>query len=80
MSGDVRHWQTFLPRKKGIFDGFADGEFGPATVEGTRLWQKKGKKGSVRELVPIANKHGIYRGGHFKGRPDGMHFEVARVG
>lgn len=39
----------------------------------------KGKKGSVRELVSLANLHGFYWGGHFGGRPDGMHFEVARV-
>lgn len=38
-----------------------------------------GKKGSVRELVPIAHKHGFYWGGHFKKRPDGMHFEVAKI-
>jgi hypothetical protein len=36
-----------------------------------------GHKGSVRELVPIANRWGFYWGGHYKGRPDGMHFEVA---
>jgi hypothetical protein len=34
-----------------------------------------GQKGSVRELVQIANKHGFFWGGHFKNRPDGMHFE-----
>lgn len=39
----------------------------------------KGRKGSVRELVPIANEYGFYWGGHFRGRPDGMHFEVARL-
>jgi hypothetical protein len=33
---------------------------------------------SVRELVPLAHKHGFYWGGHFS-RGDGMHFEVARV-
>jgi hypothetical protein len=38
----------------------------------------KGKRGSVRELVPIANECGLYWGGHFS-RADGMHFEVARV-
>lgn len=37
-----------------------------------------GQKGSVRELVPIANKNGFYWGGHFS-RKDGMHFEVARI-
>jgi len=37
-----------------------------------------GKKGSVRELVPIANECGFYWGGHFS-RLDGMHFEVAKL-
>jgi hypothetical protein len=36
-----------------------------------------GKKGSVRELVPIANEHGFFWGGHYANRPDGMHFELA---
>lgn len=39
----------------------------------------RGRKGSVRELVPLANEYGFYWGGHFKGRADGMHFEAARV-
>lgn len=39
----------------------------------------RGRKGSVRELVPAANRLGFYWGGHFRSRPDGMHFEVARV-
>ena len=38
-----------------------------------------GKKGSVRELVTIANDHGFYWGGHFVAKPDGMHFEIAIV-
>lgn len=38
----------------------------------------KGKQGSVRELVPIANELGFYWGGHFE-RRDGMHFELALV-
>ncbi len=49
-------------------------------------WNKLGvlpalrsRKGSVRELVPLANEYGFYWGGHFLGRADGMHFEVARV-
>jgi hypothetical protein len=37
-----------------------------------------GQRGSVRELVPIANAFGFYWGGHFS-RLDGMHFEVAQV-
>jgi hypothetical protein len=37
-----------------------------------------GRKGSVRELVQLANSHGFYWGGHFN-RLDGMHFELAQV-
>ena len=36
-----------------------------------------GQRGSVRELVPLANEHGFYWGGHYGGRKDGMHFELA---
>ena len=38
-----------------------------------------GKTGSVRELVPYANKLGFYWGGHYNSRKDGMHFEIAKV-
>ncbi len=38
----------------------------------------KGQKGSTRELVGIANDNGFYWGGHFS-RPDGMHFEIAKI-
>ncbi len=38
-----------------------------------------GKHGCVRELVPLANAHGFYWGGHFRSRPDGMHFEIAEL-
>lgn len=40
----------------------------------------KGKRGSVRELVQIADQHGFYWGGWFKGRQDGMHFELFQAG
>jgi hypothetical protein len=39
----------------------------------------KGKKGCVRELVPLAHQHGFYWGGHFGNKLDGMHFEVAVI-
>jgi hypothetical protein len=39
---------------------------------------QRGERGSVRELVPIANELGFYWGGHFT-RKDGMHFEVAQL-
>jgi hypothetical protein len=38
-----------------------------------------GARGAVRELVGIANEIGFYWGGHFAGRPDGMHFELATL-
>ncbi|BAM87511.1 hypothetical protein S58_15030 [Bradyrhizobium oligotrophicum S58] len=36
-----------------------------------------GRRGSVRDLVPIANRNGFYWGGHYQSRKDGMHFEIA---
>jgi hypothetical protein len=36
-----------------------------------------GRKGCVRDLVPIANRHGFFWGGHYQSRTDGMHFEIA---
>ena len=39
----------------------------------------EGQEGSVRELADIANQYGFFWGGHFKTRPDGMHFEVAKL-
>ena len=37
----------------------------------------EGKLGCVYDIVPIANKHGFYWGGHYTKRPDGMHFEYS---
>lgn len=37
-----------------------------------------GKKGSIRELVPIGYEYGLYWGGKFR-RGDGMHFEAAVI-
>lgn len=37
-----------------------------------------GKRGCVRELVPIAHEHGFYWGGNFT-RLDGMHFEICKL-
>lgn len=38
----------------------------------------KGQHGSVREMVPLANKYGFFWGGHYDKRKDGMHFELAK--
>lgn len=38
----------------------------------------KGSKGSVIELVPLANECGLYWGGHYPNRKDGMHFEIGK--
>jgi len=38
-----------------------------------------GQKGETRDLVAIANENGFFWGGHFKGRKDGMHFEIAKL-
>lgn len=39
-----------------------------------------GRPGSVRELVPVFEKHGFAWGGHWReSRRDGMHFEIARI-
>ncbi len=35
-----------------------------------------GAAGSVRLLVPLANEHGFFWGGHYRGKKDGMHFEL----
>ena len=37
-------------------------------------WQAKG---TVMELVPIANRHKVFWGGHFDKPRDGMHFEIS---
>lgn len=38
-----------------------------------------GQHGSVRELVEIAYEYGMFWGGHYPTRPDGMHFECYKL-
>lgn len=38
-----------------------------------------GKAGSVRDLVPIFERHGFCWGGRWENRPDGMHFELSEM-
>ncbi len=86
----VEHIQTyegsFVPRYiRGSRTILSNHSFGSAfdiNMDWNRLGKipaQVGSEGSVRELVPIANDFGFYWGGHFKSRPDGMHFEVAKI-
>jgi hypothetical protein len=75
---------SFVPRfVRGSTQTLSNHAFGSAFDINYR-WNKLkkipaavGEVGSVRELVPLANEHGFYWGGHYRNRPDGMHFEVA---
>ncbi len=77
---------TFVPRfirgSKTVLSNHAFGSafdinasFNPLGAEPVRA----GNRGSVRELVTIANDHGFFWGGHFVKRGDGMHFEIAAI-
>jgi len=84
--GRILTWQgSFVPRfVRGSRTTLSNHSWGTA-FDMNYSWNRlgalpalRGEKGSVRELVPIAHRHGFYWGGHFS-RRDGMHFEVARV-
>jgi hypothetical protein len=77
---------SFVPRfQRGSRDVLSNHSFGTAfdiNAESNKMGIRPpivGKAGSIRELVPLANDHGFYWGGHFSKRPDGMHFEVAVI-
>ncbi|MCQ4160564.1 M15 family metallopeptidase [Roseomonas sp. GC11] len=68
--------------KEGILSSHAFATAFDINVEWNRLYDIPAllnHPGCVRELVESANAHGFYWGGHFKGRPDGMHFEIAKL-
>ena len=84
--GRLLTWNgAFVPRfQRGSTKSLSNHAFGSA-FDVNYNWNqlghvpaRMGQKGSVRELVQIANQHGFYWGGHFTKRPDGMHFEVVR--
>lgn len=84
--GRILTWEgSFVPRfVRGSTKSLSNHAFGTAFDINAR-WNAMGsqpaligKEGVTRELVPIANEHGFFWGGHFT-RPDGMHFEVAVV-
>jgi hypothetical protein len=88
----IRTWNgSFVPRfKRGraAFGGLADlsnHAWGMA-FDINAQWNRVGappaaigQTGSVAELVPIAHRHGFVWGGSFVGRPEGAHFELAKV-
>jgi hypothetical protein len=85
--GDILAWAgSWAPRLiRGSTSNLSNHAFGTA-FDVNAPWNVLGarpalvpEKGSVRKLVPIANEHGWYWGGHYKTRKDGMHFELARV-
>jgi len=83
--GRVHTWHgSYVPRfirgRPGVLSSHAFGTAFDINAPWNGLGKQpavQGHKGSVRELVPIANRLGFYWGGHFRRRPDGMHFEVA---
>ena len=50
----------------------------PQNYLGTRP-ALKGQKGSVREMAPIFTQFGLFWGGWYSRRKDGMHFEIAQL-
>jgi hypothetical protein len=82
----IHTWDgMFCPRfQRGSKTSLSNHSFGTA-FDLNAKWNPLGKApanedqlGCVYQLVEIANKHGWYWGGHFS-RPDGMHFEYARI-
>lgn len=77
---------SFVPRLvRGSSTNLSNHSFGTA-FDINMEWNGLGRepalaneKGSVRELVSIANKFGLFWGGHYKTRKDGMHFEIAKI-
>ncbi len=87
-AGLVHHIRTFSGAFNARFIGkshtLSNHAFG-AAFDINEQWNEQpavsaatGRTGSVRELVPIANRLGFYWGGHYtnQSKIDGMHFEV----
>jgi hypothetical protein len=83
----IKSWDgSFMPRLvRGSDSNISSHTFGIAFDINSK-WNRIGtipapedQEGSVRKLVPIANKLGFYWGGHVKLRKEGMHFEIAKL-
>ncbi len=86
LGGLVSYDGAFVPRyQRGSTSALSNHAYGSAfdlNWRQNQLGQRPaalGEHGCVRELVPIANKWGFFWGGHFQSRPDGMHFEIAKL-
>ena len=72
-------------RKSSQTSALSNHSFGSAIDISTHWngWKQQpaicGEKGSVRELVEVANKKGFYWGGHYNTTKDGMHFELSKI-
>lgn len=74
---------AFVPRLIRGGNSLSNHAFGTA-FDINAVWNPLGQKpaigkGCVYDLVPIANRHGFYWGGHYQKRQDGMHFELAKI-
>jgi hypothetical protein len=86
MLKDVLSWDGgYVPRRVRGSRSISSHAFGIA-FDINAHWNPLGRPpapsgaiGSVARLVRLANRHGFFWGGHFRSRPDGMHFELARV-
>ena len=83
----IHHWDgSFCPRfVRGSKTVLSNHTFGTA-FDMNAQWNPlggpaapDGKLGCLFDIVPIANKHGFYWGGHYVKRPDPMHFEYSRI-
>jgi len=76
---------SFVPRRIRDRDSLSNHAYGVA-FDLNMKWNGLGKvpalageAGTVRPLVPIASRWGLYWGGHYNSRSDGMHFEFVEV-
>lgn len=80
---DIHQWggmfnPRFIRGSKTVLSNHAYGTAFDINVQWNPLGKEpatEGQLGCLFNIVPVANKHGWYWGGHYKKRKDGMHFE-----
>lgn len=77
---------SFVPRLvRGSSTRLSNHSYGTAfdiNMEWNKLGQEPslvGERGSIRQIVSLANQYGFFWGGHYNTRKDGMHFEIAKL-